>query len=102
MILNGNLELTSLESTPQIDVAIDGADEADSDLTLIKGGGGCLLQEKIVAFNARLFVVVADDRKNSQHLGTSFKYIPIEVHPLAYRPIQLTIKVVWERLGLNH
>ena len=46
----------------QLDLAIDGADEVDSDLTLIKGGGGCLLQEKVVAAAAKTFVVVADHR----------------------------------------
>ena len=85
LILENNLTLSSLESAPKINVAIDGADEADSDLTLIKGGGGCLAQEKVVAYNADLFVVIADDRKKSQCLGTSWKYVPIEVLPLAYR-----------------
>lgn len=46
----------------QLDVAIDGADEADMELTLIKGGGGCQLQEKIVAAAAKTFVVIADYR----------------------------------------
>ena len=78
-------------------MAIDGADEADADLTLIKGGGGCLAQEKIVAQFSDKFVVIADERKNSTQLGTSFKYVPIEVLPLAYKPIQLAIKVgLWK------
>ena len=46
----------------QIDVAIDGADEVDKDLTCIKGGGGCLVQEKIVAGCAREFYIIADER----------------------------------------
>lgn len=49
-------------SPQQLDVTIDGADEADKDLTLIKGGGGCQLQEKIVAAAAKNFVVIADYR----------------------------------------
>ena len=74
-------------------VAIDGADEADDSLTLIKGGGGCLAQEKIVAENSDLFVVIADERKKSQMLGTSWtKGVPIEVLPLSYKPLQLTIQ----------
>ena len=93
LILENELCLTSLEETCQLDVAIDGADEADADLTLIKGGGGCLAQEKVVAENAKEFVVIADDRKQSTHLGTSFSYIPIEVLPLAYKPLQLTVQV---------
>jgi len=92
LILDNNLTLTSLESSPRLAVAIDGADEADSDLTLIKGGGGCLAQEKVVAANADLFVVIADDRKRSEELGTSWKYVPIEVLDLAYKPLQATIE----------
>ena len=93
MILENNLTLTSLESDPRLNIAIDGADEADNDLTLIKGGGGCLAQEKVVAENADLFVVIADDRKKSTQLGTSWKYVPIEVLDLAYKPVQKNIEV---------
>ena len=46
----------------QIDIAIDGADEVDADLNLIKGGGGCLTQEKIIASCARELYIIADDR----------------------------------------
>ena len=46
----------------KLDVALDGADEADSNLTLIKGGGGCLTQEKIVASCAKKFIVIGDSR----------------------------------------
>ena len=49
-------------------------------------------QEKIVAEFSDYFVVIADERKDSTQLGTSFKYIPIEVLPLAYRPLQNTIE----------
>jgi len=52
-----------------IDVAFDGADEVDTNLNCIKGGGGCHLQEKLVASNASKFVVVADHRKKSKVLG---------------------------------
>ena len=47
---------------PQLDVAIDGADEIDKDLVCIKGGGGCLTQEKIVAYNAKEFIVCVEER----------------------------------------
>ena len=88
LIVENNLILSDLERTPQLDVAIDGADEVDSDLTLIKGGGGCLLQEKIVVHAAKEFVVVADFRKDSKILGQQWKKgVPIEVLPLAYKPI---------------
>ncbi len=78
--------MSDLEITPELDVAIDGADEVDEKLTLIKGGGGCLLQEKIVINAAKEFVVVADYRKDSKELGEQWKKgVPIEVLPLAYR-----------------
>jgi ribose 5-phosphate isomerase A len=57
------------------------------------GGGGCLAQEKVIAEAAKLFVVIADHRKKVEHLGTAWKYVPIEVLPLAYKPLQLKIQV---------
>ena len=55
LILENGLNLTSFEVDPRCSVAIDGADEADSDLTLIKGGGGCLAQEKAILKNSCIF-----------------------------------------------
>ncbi|KAK4130238.1 ribose 5-phosphate isomerase [Trichocladium antarcticum] len=76
--------INKLPAAQQLDVAFDGADEVDDDLNLIKGGGACLWQEKIVATSARQFVCVADFRKLSARLGTSWtKGIPIEVLPMA-------------------
>ena len=94
LILENGLNLSSLEVMPyHCNVAIDGADEADDSLTLIKGGGGCLAQEKIIAENSDLFVMIADERKKSQKLGTSWqKGVPIEVLPLSYKPIQFSIQ----------
>lgn len=92
LITEHGLNLTSLEEDPELDVTIDGADEADKQLTLIKGGGGCLAQEKVVAQAAKVFVVIADHRKKVEHLGTAWKYVPIEVLPMAYKPIQNRIK----------
>jgi ribose 5-phosphate isomerase A len=76
--------INKLPAGQQLDVAFDGADEVDEDLNLIKGGGACLWQEKIVAASAKKFVCVADFRKLSPRLGTSWKKgIPIEVLPMA-------------------
>jgi len=76
--------ISKLPAGQQLDVAFDGADEVDDDLNLIKGGGACLWQEKIVATSAKKFVCVADFRKLSPRLGTSWKKgIPIEVLPMA-------------------
>ncbi|XP_006038553.1 ribose-5-phosphate isomerase [Alligator sinensis] len=88
LILQNGLILSDLDRHPELDVAIDGADEVDSDLNLIKGGGGCLTQEKIVAGYAKCFIVIADYRKDSKNLGERWKKgIPIEVIPMAYVPV---------------
>ena len=87
--LAGNLgiPLTTLDAHPILDLAIDGADEIDSQLNLIKGGGGALLREKIVAFAARRFVVIADITKLVPTLGLHFA-LPVEVVPFAIAPVQ--------------
>ncbi|NNM54636.1 MAG: ribose 5-phosphate isomerase A [Spirochaetales bacterium] len=66
----------------ELDVVIDGADELTSTLDCIKGGGGAHLQEKILCDSGREFILVADESKIVEHLGTRFP-IPLEVHPLA-------------------
>ncbi|CAG01265.1 unnamed protein product, partial [Tetraodon nigroviridis] len=92
LILQHSLALSDLDRHPQLDVAIDGADEVDADLTLIKGGGGCLTHEKIVASCAKHFIVIADYRKDSKVLGQQWKKgVPIEVIPMAYVPVCRTI-----------
>ncbi|XP_029684409.1 ribose-5-phosphate isomerase [Takifugu rubripes] len=92
LILQHGLSLSDLDRHPELDVAIDGADEVDARLTLIKGGGGCLTQEKIVAGCAKHFVVIADYRKDSKALGQQWKKgVPIEVIPMAHVPVGRTI-----------
>ncbi|GGG72771.1 ribose-5-phosphate isomerase RpiA [Paenibacillus radicis (ex Gao et al. 2016)] len=71
------IPLTDFAEVEQLDLAIDGADEFDARLQLIKGGGGALLREKLVAANAKRFIVVADDSKAVTNLG---KFpLPVEV-----------------------
>ncbi|GAH18178.1 unnamed protein product, partial [marine sediment metagenome] len=67
-----NIPLTTLEEHPDIDVTIDGADEVDSYLNLIKGGGGALTREKIIAFNSKKVIIVVDDSKVVKALGIDF------------------------------
>ena len=86
------LELSDLEREPRIEVTIDGCDEADTQLSLIKGGGGCQTQEKIVAEYSDKFVVIADYRKQSERLGEAWDYVPIEVVPMAYKPVMNKIE----------
>ncbi len=66
-----------------LDLAIDGADQVDPQFNLIKGGGGALLKEKIVAASAKQFIVVVDHTKRVPHLGESFP-LPIEVVPFGW------------------
>lgn len=77
------LPTTSLERTREIDVTIDGADEVAPDLDLIKGGGGALLREKIVAQASRREVIVVDATKLSPVLGTRWP-VPVEVVPFGW------------------
>ncbi len=72
------IPLTTLEENPEIDLTIDGADEVDSYLNLIKGGGGALTREKIIAFNSKKVVIVVDDSKVVKALGIDFD-LPVEV-----------------------
>ena len=71
---------------PRIDLTIDGADEIDPQLDLIKGLGGSLLREKIVAASSARFVIIADERKTVDRLG-SRSPLPVEVIPFAEQPV---------------
>jgi ribose 5-phosphate isomerase A len=73
-----NIPLTTLEETDTIDLTIDGADEVDQNLNLIKGGGGALTREKIIAFHSKKVIIVADDSKVVKSLGIDFP-LPVEV-----------------------
>ncbi len=77
------IPLTTLETHPRIDVTIDGADEVAPHFNLIKGGGGALLREKIVAQATRRQVIVVDDSKLSDQLGTRWA-VPVEVIPFGW------------------
>src|SRR4051794_26008524 len=77
------IPLTTFEEHPEIDLTIDGADEVDPDLNLIKGGGGCLLYEKIVAQASRREIIIVDASKPSPKLGTKWA-LPVEVIPFGW------------------
>jgi len=78
------MPITSLEDHPVIDVTFDGADEVDPALNLIKGGGGALLREKIVAQTSRREIIIVDESKLSATLGTHWA-VPVEVIPFGWR-----------------
>jgi ribose 5-phosphate isomerase A len=83
------IPLTTLDEHPEIDITIDGADEIDPRLNLIKGGGGALLREKVIAFASKKMVVVADSRKTVSALG---KFpLPVEIIDFARGVIEKKI-----------
>eukprot|EP00128_Syssomonas_multiformis_P008315 Colp12_sorted_trinity150504_noHs@19418 len=93
LIVENNLVLGDFDRYPVNDVTIDGADEIDAELNAIKGGGGCHLQEKILASTAKQFVIIADFRKDSKKLGEQWKKgVPIEVVPMALAPVTNKLK----------
>jgi len=96
LIVENGLTLVTLDQYPEIDLDIDGADEIDNSLNLIKGGGGCLVQEKIIASASKKLVIIADFTKKSEFLGEHWKKgVPIEIIPLAHVPIMKRL----EKLG---
>jgi ribose 5-phosphate isomerase A len=77
------IQITTLEEHPTLDLTIDGADQIDEELNLIKGMGGALAQEKIVAFASKELVIVADESKKVKVLGENNHPVPVEVLPFA-------------------
>lgn len=84
----------------ELDLAIDGADEIDLENNCIKGGGAALLREKIVAYNARKFVIVADSSKAVKTLGTKFA-LPVEIIPEAYVPVKKSLEKLGAKVALR-
>ena len=91
--------LSSLDETPELDLTIDGADEIDHDLALIKGGGGALLREKIVAAASARMLVIADRSKLVETLGRF--PLPIEVNRFGLESTRLAIGRAASALGLS-
>lgn len=88
------VEFEALPDDAMIDIAFDGADEVDSELNCIKGGGACLYQEKLVAMRAKTFICVADHRKLQDKLLTKWPTIPIEVEPKAASQVVARLKML--------
>jgi ribose 5-phosphate isomerase A len=85
-----NIPLTRLDEEPILDLTVDGADELDANLSLIKGGGGALLREKIVASSSKNMIVIADDTKKVDTLGKFA--LPIEVVPFGVKSTAMKIE----------
>jgi ribose 5-phosphate isomerase A len=86
------IPVTTLEEHPKLDLTIDGADQLDKKLNLIKGMGGALTREKIVASASKKLVIVADENKKVKVLGEKNHPVPLEVIPFATKPIMLKIR----------
>jgi ribose 5-phosphate isomerase A len=94
---HAGIPLTTLEETPELDLTIDGADELDPQLRLIKGGGAALLREKIVAYASKRMVVIADSSKKVAVLG-AFP-LPIEVIQFGLEATRRAVVRVVETAG---
>jgi len=93
------IPLTNLDECPRIDVTVDGADEVDPQLRLIKGGGGALLREKIVASATKYYVIIADATKTVPVLG---KFpLPVEVIKFAQAVVSKKIEALGAKVGLR-
>lgn len=91
------IPLTTLDETPELDMTVDGADEIDHELNLIKGGGGALLREKIVAAASARMVVIADESKWVATLGRF--PLPIEVMPFGLAATRRAVEAAAKAVG---
>jgi len=94
------IPLTTLDDQPHLDLAVDGADEVDDHLNLVKGAGGALLREKIVAASAARFLVVVDDGKLVTRLGERYP-LPVEVVPFGHTPAIRAVEGLGARVTLR-
>lgn len=97
LAMRHGIPLTTLDEHPELDLAIDGADEIDGDLNLIKGGGGALLREKIVAMASERMIVIADSAKRVARLG-AFP-LPVEIVPFGARATLRLIEAASQDIG---
>ncbi len=95
------IPMMSEEMPRMIDLTIDGADEVDPDLNLIKGGGGALLREKLIAQASRRVIIVADDSKLSDRLGTHHA-VPVEVLNFGWRSQFRYLESLGARVEVRH
>ncbi len=92
-----HIPLTTLDDVPFLDLTIDGADEVDGHLQLIKGGGGALLREKIVATASERMIVIADVSKKVEQLGRF--PLPVEVVPFGLAATRLLVSEYAQEVG---
>jgi ribose 5-phosphate isomerase A len=95
------IPLTNFEQVQSIDIVFDGADEVDTQLNLIKGGGGALLREKIIAQAARRVIIMVDESKISDKLGQKWS-VPIEVLPFSWKAEATYLKSLKAKVSLRY
>lgn len=91
LAMKNRIPITTLDEHPRLDLTIDGADQIDPELNLIKGMGGALTREKLVASASKQNIIIADETKLAKKLGTN-QPVPIEVLPLALTLVQMRIR----------
>jgi ribose 5-phosphate isomerase A len=92
LAIKNGIPITTLDENPVLDLAIDGADQIDKELNLIKGMGGALAREKIVASASKKFIIIADETKKVKVLGEKHHPVPLEVIPFASKSVMLKIE----------
>ncbi|KAL5828077.1 hypothetical protein ACOSQ4_019874 [Xanthoceras sorbifolium] len=97
--LSLGIPLSDLDSHPVIDLAIDGADEVDPDLNLVKGRGGSLLREKMVEGACKKFVVIVDESKMVPYIGGSGLAMPVEVVPFCWKFTAKRLRELFQDCG---
>ncbi|KAK2635339.1 hypothetical protein Ddye_030131 [Dipteronia dyeriana] len=97
--LSLGIPLSDLDSHPVLDLAIDGADEVDTEMNLVKGRGGSLLREKMVEGACKKFVVIVDESKLVPYIGGSGLAMPVEVVPFCWKFTAKRLKDLFEDCG---
>jgi ribose 5-phosphate isomerase A len=92
LAVQNGIPATTLEENPVLDLTIDGADQIDQELNLIKGMGGALAREKIVASASKQLIIIADENKKVKTLGENHHPVPVEVLPFAASLVTQRIK----------
>lgn len=97
--LSLGIPLSDLDSHPSVDLAIDGADEVDPNLNLVKGRGGSLLREKMIESCCKKFVVIVDDSKLVDYVGGSGLAMPVEIVPFCWKSTARRLESLFENSG---
>lgn len=92
LAIKNGIPITTLDENPVLDLTIDGADQIDKELNLIKGMGGALAREKIVASTSKKLIIIADETKKVNVLGEKNHPVPLEVIPFALKSVMLKIE----------